>query len=133
MGSIADKTDVFSSRRAMADDLRNQGKLPDAQRSAEEVLAHTIVPAEMPRDESATLASPSTTAVVVHESPSMTQVVKKAPDERTVVLANLKAAEFDLENAIAQLVRESDGSARTIPKFKEIHGTLRSCLRKLAE
>ena len=43
-------------------------------------------------------------------------------------IANMQSAVFDLEKAIAQLIRESDGGSRCIGKLRAVHATLERCL-----
>lgn len=124
MGEVSHAEALFEKRERFADRKRSRGEFPDEEHPRATVVAHTITPAKVPKYDSPRI---STGTALVPKSSQPVAVV----DERHVIIANLQYQNFELQNAIAQLIDESDGGARTIPKFKEVQQAIESCLSKL--
>ncbi len=120
MGDVSNKENLFQRRQIRVKHERKAGLLLVDERPAAAVIVYYISP-----------------EVMRIQQP--TEEVKRVPiqvpvtSERATVTANFERLSFNLENIIANLKKESDGSSRRIPELNEFLESMRVLVLRLKQ
>jgi len=132
MDNVTHAEDLFADRTRQVVRMRDRGEFPDEEKLSSAVVAAIIEPVQKPRVRNKMGTTSSSRALIPVSDHRVSHEVPATLQDRRLAYANLQYAQFQLDQAIAQLVKESDGGSKTIPKLRQVAQTLGVCIPKLS-